>query len=62
MLSSSVFFILRALQETAPPPRDSLGVMLALGAGVTCEMALVRAQGWLCGCADSGGAAESALS
>lgn len=31
---------------TAVPPY-ALGVMLAVGAGVSCEMALVRGGGWL---------------
>lgn len=39
MISSSLFFTLQELQKLAPPPRDTLGVMLAFGAGVTCEMA-----------------------
>jgi alkylresorcinol/alkylpyrone synthase len=45
--SASVFFILRALQESAPPAPGALGVMLAFGPGLSCEMALLRAGGWL---------------
>ncbi len=46
VVSASVFFILRHLQESAPPADGELGVMLALGAGVTCEMVLLRSRGW----------------
>ncbi len=45
MVSSSVFFVLRELQRSVPPRDGDLGVMLALGAGVTCEMMLLRAHG-----------------
>lgn len=48
-VSSSVFFILREIHESAPPPPGELGVMLAVGAGVTCEMVLLRSLGPL-GC------------
>jgi alkylresorcinol/alkylpyrone synthase len=45
--SANVFFVLRHLQRVAPPRAGQLGVMLALGPGVTCEMVLLRADGWL---------------
>jgi len=47
--SATVFFILRQLQESAPPSPGELGLMLAFGPGVTCEMVLLRAGGWLSG-------------
>ena len=50
MISASVFFILRHLCQTATPPAGALGLMLALGAGVSCEMALIRSRGWLGAC------------
>jgi alkylresorcinol/alkylpyrone synthase len=40
-ISAAVFFVLRELFEQASPPAG-LGVMLAIGAGLTCEMLLVR--------------------
>ena len=46
VVSASVFFILRHLQAFAPPADGDLGVMLALGAGVSCEMVLLRSCGW----------------
>ena len=42
MVSSTVFFVLRELQETAPPRDGDIGLMLAFGAGVSCEMVLLR--------------------
>ena len=45
--SATVFFILRELQSSAPPPAGTFGVMLAFGPGVTCEMLLLRSGGWL---------------
>ena len=45
--SATVFFILRQLQRSAPPPPGSFGVMMAFGPGVTCELALLRSGGWL---------------
>ncbi len=45
MISSSVFFVLCELQQSVPPRDGDFGVMLALGAGVTCEMVLLRAHG-----------------
>jgi alkylresorcinol/alkylpyrone synthase len=47
--SASVFFALRRLAEDAPPRPGDLGAMLAFGPGVTCEIVLLRAAGWLCG-------------
>jgi alkylresorcinol/alkylpyrone synthase len=41
-ISATVFFILDELRRSAPPADGSLGLMLSLGAGVTCEMALLR--------------------
>ncbi len=43
--SATVFFILRELQATSPPPTGALGVMMAFGPGVTCELVLFRADG-----------------
>ena len=45
--SATVFFILRQLRALAPPPAGTLGVMVAFGPGVTCEMVLLRSGGWL---------------
>ena len=45
--SATVFFILRELQRSAPPREGTLGVMMAFGPGVTCEMMLLRSGGWL---------------
>ncbi len=45
-ISSAVFFILQHLQEVDPPADGDLGVMLAVGAGVSCEMVLLRSHGW----------------
>jgi alkylresorcinol/alkylpyrone synthase len=47
--SATVFFILKHLARTTPPPPGAMGVMMAFGPGVSCEMALLRADGWLCG-------------
>ena len=47
--SATVFFILRHLHECAPPSAGDLGLMLAFGPGVTCEMLLLRCDGWLGG-------------
>jgi alkylresorcinol/alkylpyrone synthase len=46
LASATIFFILRHLQESAPPPAGGLGVMLAFGPGVSCEMVLLRSRGW----------------
>jgi predicted naringenin-chalcone synthase len=53
VVSSSIFLILRELQESAPPPEGALGVLIAFGAGVTCDMALLRAGGWLSNASDT---------
>jgi predicted naringenin-chalcone synthase len=42
VISATVFFILDELRRSARPRAGSLGMMLSLGAGVTCEMALLR--------------------
>jgi len=47
--SATVFFILRELQRSAAPRAGTPGVMMAFGPGVTCEMVLLRAGGWLAG-------------
>lgn len=47
--SATVFFILRELQRAAPPPAGALGLMMAFGPGVACEMVLIRSGGWLAG-------------
>ncbi len=47
--SATVFFILRHLAHTTPPRPGALGLMLAFGPGVSCEMLLLRAGGWLSG-------------
>jgi alkylresorcinol/alkylpyrone synthase len=45
--SANVFFVLRHLQQVAPPRPGELGLMLALGPGIACEMLLLRSGGWL---------------
>ncbi|HZR81332.1 MAG TPA: 3-oxoacyl-[acyl-carrier-protein] synthase III C-terminal domain-containing protein [Candidatus Binatia bacterium] len=40
--SATVFFILRQLADRAPPRDGALGLMLAFGPGVSCEMLLLR--------------------
>lgn len=45
--SATVFFILREMSSCAPAPEGKLGVMLAFGPGVTCEMLVLRSAGWL---------------
>jgi len=47
VVSSTVFFVLRELYESDPPRDGDVGVMLAFGAGVACEMVLLRARGAL---------------
>ena len=41
-ISATIFFILDELRRSAPPVDGSPGLMLSFGAGVTCEMALLR--------------------
>ena len=45
--SATVFFVLRSLAERHAPPEGALGMLLAFGPGVSCEMVLLRARGWL---------------
>ncbi len=45
--SATVFFILRALGARDPIPEGRLGVMMAFGPGLSCELVLLRAGGWL---------------
>lgn len=47
MSSASVFFVLRELQKIAPPAQRDLGLMIAFGPGLTCELVLLRWQGRL---------------
>ncbi|HEY2387089.1 MAG TPA: 3-oxoacyl-[acyl-carrier-protein] synthase III C-terminal domain-containing protein [Candidatus Binatia bacterium] len=49
--SASVFFVMKRMAEIAPPAPGDLGVMLAFGPGVSCEMVLLQSQGWLSGVA-----------
>jgi alkylresorcinol/alkylpyrone synthase len=49
VISAAVFHVLGELRASAPPPTGALGVMIAFGAGFSCEMVLLRAAGWLCG-------------
>ncbi|HWP66831.1 MAG TPA: type III polyketide synthase [Candidatus Limnocylindria bacterium] len=46
--SATVFFILEALRELDPVPAGRLGVMMAFGPGLSCELLLLRSGGWLC--------------
>jgi alkylresorcinol/alkylpyrone synthase len=41
-ISATIFFILEELRRSAPPSDGDLGLMLSFGAGVTCEMVLLR--------------------
>jgi len=45
--SATVFLVLETLRRLHPPAPGSLGLMLAFGPGVSCEMVLLRAGGWL---------------
>jgi alkylresorcinol/alkylpyrone synthase len=45
--SSTVFFVLNRIKQSTPPKRGDFGMMLAFGPGLTCEMVLLRADGWL---------------
>jgi alkylresorcinol/alkylpyrone synthase len=47
LISASMFFILGQLRELRNTSRGDLGLMVAVGAGMTCEMALLRSDGWL---------------
>ncbi len=42
MLSAGIFFALGTLAESACPKHSDLGMLVALGAGITCDMSLVR--------------------
>jgi predicted naringenin-chalcone synthase len=42
MSSATVFFILDELMRTAPPKPGDLGLALAFGPGVSCELVLLR--------------------
>lgn len=48
VISSAVFHVLAELRDSAPPPDGALGLMIAFGAGFSCEMVLLQAGGWLC--------------
>jgi alkylresorcinol/alkylpyrone synthase len=45
--STTVFFVLRRIHDIAPPSPGDLGMMIAFGPGLTCELVLLRAAGWL---------------
>jgi alkylresorcinol/alkylpyrone synthase len=45
--SATVFFILEALRARGPIPEGRLGLMMAFGPGLSCELVLLRAGGWL---------------
>jgi len=45
--SATVFFILEALRQMNPVPAGRLGVMMAFGPGLSCELLLLRSGGWL---------------
>jgi len=47
--SATVFFIARAIRAMSAPPRGSLGLMMAFGPGLSCELLLLRADGWIAG-------------
>lgn len=47
IISCAVFHVLDELRASAPPPPGALGMMVAFGAGFSCEMVLLRAAGWL---------------
>jgi len=49
VISSAVFHVLEELRDAAAPPPGALGMLVAFGAGFSCEMVLLRAAGWLCG-------------
>jgi alkylresorcinol/alkylpyrone synthase len=43
--AATVLFILERLARTAPPPDRALGIMVAFGPGLTCELILLRWHG-----------------
>lgn len=45
MISASIFFVLREMETRARPTPGTLGLVLAVGAGMSCEMMLVRSWG-----------------
>jgi alkylresorcinol/alkylpyrone synthase len=49
VVSATIFFILREIAATVAPPPGSLGLALAVGPGLSLELLLLRAGGWLSG-------------
>ncbi len=49
VVSATIFFILREIAATVPPPAGSLGLALAVGPGLSLELLLLRSGGWLAG-------------
>jgi alkylresorcinol/alkylpyrone synthase len=45
--SATVFFILQALRAAGSVPEGQLGVMMAFGPGLSCELLLLRSGGWM---------------
>jgi alkylresorcinol/alkylpyrone synthase len=45
--SATVLFVLQRIAASVPPPAGTLGMMIAFGPGVTCEMVLLESGGWL---------------
>jgi predicted naringenin-chalcone synthase len=42
MSAATVLFILQEIARTAPPGPDDLGLAIAFGPGVSCELVLLR--------------------
>ncbi|MFM7141646.1 MAG: type III polyketide synthase, partial [Alphaproteobacteria bacterium] len=49
VVSATIYFILREIAATVAPPPGSLGLALAVGPGLSLELLLLRAGGWLSG-------------
>jgi len=47
VVSATIFFILREIAATVAPPPGSLGLALAVGPGLSLELLLMQAGGWL---------------
>lgn len=49
VISAAVFHVLQELSAATPPRVGNRGMLIAYGAGFSCEMVLLEATGWLCG-------------
>ena len=49
VVSATIFFILREIAESLALPAGSIGLALAVGPGLSLELVLLRAGGWMSG-------------